>query len=125
MKRHGDSLNPRFCVKALMSLFDKPSEYESDLGPYTELMVDSSCGETISWGFRILRHLGERFNALGKHGKLQCLQTGSWALVTKQLTHEEAIEKYGPVTARPTGPQGGWRSITYGTTRFLSRLEGC
>lgn len=104
---------------------NKPEGYEGDLGPYCELMVDSSCGETISWGFVIKRQLGERFNALGKHGKLQCLQAGSWALVTKQLTHGEAIEKYGEVAARPTGPLGGWRSITYGTKTFLTRLEGC
>ena len=103
---------------------NKPAGYENDLGPYTELMVDSSCGETISWGFPIQRHLGDRFNALGEHGKLQCLRAGSWALVTKRLTHEEAIEKYGEVTEQPTGPLGGWRSITYGSTRFLSRLEG-
>ena len=104
---------------------NKPDGYESDLGSYTELFVDSSCGETISWGFKILRHLGSRFDELRKHGKVECLSPGNWALVVKRLTHDEAVEKYGEVTDRPTGPRGGWRSITYGEHKFLSRLEGC
>jgi len=104
---------------------EKPEGYETDLGSYTELLYDSSCGETVSWGFKILRPLGDRFNALRQFGKLVCLSPGQWALEVKSLTHEEALEKYGEVTSRPEGPRGGWRSITYGERTFLTRLEGC
>lgn len=105
-----------------------PEGYENDLSGYQAISADSWCGEPIAWGFKILNQLGEeRFNALREYGELVCHRDGyktSWSLAVKQLTHEEAIEKYGPVTHTETGPRGGWRWIQYGDKKFLSKLEG-
>lgn len=101
-----------------------PTEFIECLGPYEAVGYDSACGEPIAWGFYLRRRLSDaQWDALNEYGSLECFGS-SWALVVKRLTHAEAIEKYGEVSACPTGPRGGWRSITYGTRQFLSKLEG-
>ena len=42
-------------------------------------------------------------------------------LIVTNLTREEAIEKYGLVTNEDFGPKGGWKSVTFGTTKFISK----
>ena len=105
-----------------------PAGYENDLSDYDVISYDSYCEEPIAWGFEILNRLGEdKFKALSQHGDLICHRDGyksSWSLAVKQLTHQEAIEKYGPVTHTETGPRGGWRWIQYGDTKFFSKLPG-
>ncbi len=104
-----------------------PEGYEDDLGEYGPVGYDNSCGEPTSWGFPLRRHLGEeRFNALRGFGSLECIgfPNGRWSLVVKTLTRAEAIEKYGPVTDEDRGPRGGFRSITFGDKKFLTRHVG-
>jgi len=103
-----------------------PLGYEDDLSGYGPILYDVWCNEPIAWGFELRRYLdSERFEALREHGELQCIapfaRETRWALITKRLSREEAIEKYGEITDAETGPQGGWRSITFGETRFLAR----
>jgi hypothetical protein len=100
----------------------KPEGYEDDLCDYGPLFVDEICGEVTHWGFKIKRPLDEeRFDALGKYGYLVCLEPGTWGLATKLLTHEEAVVAYGKVTNIERGPRGGFRSITFGTTKFSQK----
>jgi len=102
----------------------RPTEFVKYLGPYEAVGYDAACGEPIAWGFSLRRRLDDaQWNALSEHGEMECFGN-SWALVVKRLTHLEAIEKYGGVSECPTGPRGGWRSITYGKRQFLSKLEG-
>jgi len=42
-----------------------------------------------------------------------------WVLIIKKLQPEEAIEKYGQVNCQEFGPQGGWKSVTYGSKKFV------
>lgn len=99
----------------------KPQGYESDLGEYKAQLFDSYCGEPVDWGFLILHQLGEeRFEALRKFGSLQCSYL-SWFLITKSLTRKEAIEKYGKVTNEEFGPRGGWKSVTFGEKKFITK----
>jgi hypothetical protein len=100
----------------------KPTGYEGDLSDYGPIAYDASCGEPISWGFRILRHLGEeRFRALGQYGELDCVGGKTWVLVIRRLTRDEAITLYGPITEEKRGPLGGWKSTTFGNKQFISR----
>lgn len=104
-----------------MGSITKPEGYENDLSEYKACFFDSWSGEPVAWGFEILRHLGqERFDALNKYGKLDCIYP-TWFLIVKKLSRKEAIEKYGPVTEEEFGPRGGWKSTTFGTTKFRSR----
>lgn len=100
---------------------EPPSGYP--LSSYGPLLFDGgSSSKVYGWGYKVLHQLGEeRFNSLGKYGKLICLSIGSWAVVVKWLTPEEAIKKYGPITHQQFGPQGGWRSVTYGSTTFTAK----
>ncbi|MFB6457071.1 hypothetical protein ACE38W_17505 [Chitinophaga sp. Hz27] len=51
-----------------------PAGYENELSDYQSVITDNWCGETIAWGFKIIRHLGdERFHQLRKYGQLECL----------------------------------------------------
>lgn len=100
----------------------KPAGFEHLLSDYGPQIQDPVASRTIGWGFAILEHLGpERFAALKAHGDTVCLHeaNGRWVLVTRWLTPAEAVEAYGPVSATELGPRGGWRSTTYGTTRFV------
>ena len=99
-----------------------PKGYENDLGNYGPQIYDGDCGEPIMWGHKILSHLGdERFNNLRNFGSLECCYP-HWFFITKKLTREEAIKKYGAVTDEEFGPRGGWRSVTLGKKTFMSPL---
>ena len=99
---------------------EKPIGYENDLSSYREIIYDSASAEPIGWGFKILNHLGDRFDELRKYGKLECLYP-DWFLVVKTLSREEAIKKYGEITNEEFGVRGGWKSVTFGKTKFISR----
>lgn len=108
--------------KITVETYAKPEGYVNDLADYGPVLFDGWCGEPVAWGFKIKHHLGDRFNALSAFGSLVCLGApGAWALVVERLTREQAVVKYGAVTEEERGPRGGFRSITFGTTKFLSR----
>lgn len=99
----------------------KPLGYENYLSGYQMVLVDGWCGEPVAWGFKIIHYLGDDlFNKLGQHGKLHCVQPGSWVLIKKTLTRQEALEKYGAITEEIYGPRGGWKSVTFGEKKFIS-----
>jgi hypothetical protein len=103
----------------------KPSGYEAELADYKPCLFDAYCGEPVAWGFQILTRMGEyRFNALRKFGELECDHSGfasTWFLIVRKLTREDAVERYGEITSEEFGPRGGWKSVTFGTTTFLSK----
>jgi hypothetical protein len=104
-----------------MNKQDKPKGYENDLGNYALIFKDGICSEPVAWGFKIITHLGQdRFDALREFGQLEC-DYPAWYLITHHLTREEAIKKYGEITDEEFGPRGGWRSVTFGTTKFRSK----
>jgi len=107
-----------------IKVYEKPEGFEDSLGDYGGAAYDSYCGEPVSWGFKILHHLGEeKWSRLGKFGKLDCIGfPGTWYLVVDELTPERAIKKYGKVTDLELGPRGGFKSVTYGEKKFLSRM---
>ena len=111
---------------------EKLIKHDVDLSKYKDYIsseeeavaYDSDCGEPIKWGYKIINRMPEDlFNSLYniKWGKLECIEWGHWAIVTKNLEYEEAVEKYGKVTNEEFGPRGGFRSITFGTTCFVNR----
>lgn len=99
-----------------------PEKFRAHLGNYGPQLFDSGCGEPVAWGYKIYSHLGEElWGEIQRYGAPECLEPGKWVLVTRYLTHEEAIQKYGAVTEEERGPRGGFRSITFGKKKFLSR----
>jgi hypothetical protein len=100
-----------------------PSDLRRFFGPYGPQFSDGYCGETIAWGHAVLARMGEEsWNTASEYGQLECSHaSGNWFLVTKWLTPDEARGQYGEVTAVEIGPRGGFRSVTYGEKRFLSR----
>lgn len=101
---------------------NKPKGFENCLSEYGLQLYDGYCGEPIMWGFKILYHLGEeKFRELGKFGDLECSYP-NWFLITKKLTREEAIKKYGTITDEEYGPRGGWKTSTFGEKRFCSQV---
>jgi hypothetical protein len=103
----------------------KPVKFKKYLRDYGPVLFDS--GIPIGWGFLVKERLGpilwEEFKT---HGNLTVVDGQGtpycqWALITKYLTHDEAIALYGPVTSRECGPKGGFISIPFGATKFYSR----
>lgn len=100
-----------------------PEKFLPFISPVSEpLLFDSYCGEPVSWGKRIIRHLGEDlFDELRRECPVECIDVGEWFIVDKTLNRQEAIEKYGPITNEELGPRGGFRSVTFGNKKFISR----
>ncbi len=105
------------------------SQFGDILGDYGIQLSDSSCGEPIAWGFRLNKKCdSETWANLKKHGELfftgdpYSISATNWSLLTKKLTREEAIEKYGSITNEEFGPQGGWKSVTFGKKHFVSNF---
>lgn len=102
----------------------KPEGFEDCLSNYDVQLFDSYCGKPIGWGFRIIRIMGEeKFRSLGQFGNLVC-NYPDWYLITKTLWKEEAEELYGPITNIELGPRGGFKSMTFGETRFAVQISG-
>lgn len=99
----------------------KPEGFEEYLSEYTTVAYDSYCGEPITEGFFIVRHMPEeKFNQLYNLGDVEYI-TNQWALITKKLTPQEAVKKYGDVKAIGVGPRGGFKTVTYGEETFIVR----
>jgi hypothetical protein len=91
-------------------------------GAYGPQIIDSFSGEPIGWGHKLLAHLGDRFEELSDYGDPEYTrQTDQWLLITRWLTPSEARAKYGEVTNLEVGPRGGFKSVTFGSTRFLTK----
>ena len=101
----------------------KPLGYENDLSDFKPCIFDGYCGEPVGWGFEILKHLGEdRFHQLRRFGDLECISSSHvsrWCLVTKWLSRNEAAELFGAITDETFGPRGGWKSVTFGSKKFI------
>lgn len=73
------------------------------------VLFDAWCGEPIAWariGEPVIEH------AWTEHGR---------QAVTEWLSAAEAIRRYGPISEVVLGRQGGFKSVTYGDKKFLSR----
>lgn len=105
----------------MKEITQKPNGFEENLGPFGPQLYDTYSGEPVSWGFKIISRMEqEKFEQLRSTSNVECCYP-EWYVITKTLTRDEAIQKYGPVTNEDFGPRGGWRSITFGTTTFLSK----
>lgn len=73
------------------------------------VLFDGWCGEPIAWARVGEPVIGHEWT---EHGQVA---------VTERLTPTEAISKYGPIAELIVGPQGGFKSVTYGEQKFVSR----
>lgn len=73
------------------------------------VLYDGWCGEPVAWARIGQPVIGHEWTERGQ------------VSVTEWLTPTEAIRKYGPVTEVQVGRNGGFRSVTYGAKKFLSR----
>ena len=80
-----------------------------DGGMSDEVLFDACCGEPIAWA-----RLGEPViaNEWTEHGR---------RAVTEWLSSADAVRKYGPITEVVLGLNGGFKSVTYGDKKFVSR----
>lgn len=74
------------------------------------VLYDGWCGEPIAWARVGERVIGQEWTRDG------------YVAITERLTPAEAVRKYGPITEVELGRNGGFRSITYGTTKFIDRF---
>lgn len=121
----------------LLPLPDHLKVYFSD---YKVCVVDAGCGEPVAWGYEPQTRLADDlFAEVGtKYGTWHCgprresmgswlagktpTSISHWFLITKYLTLEEAIEKYGSEVCYERGPMGGFRSMTVGGRQFFHEL---
>lgn len=106
----------------MKQLSDMEESIQKSFGPFR--LVLSEGDEPIAWGHSIERRLGVevwddlknqgfKFSVVARHGSY-CV----WALITKELSKEEAENKYGPVTSHLFGSGKGFKSITFGSQTF-------
>jgi len=41
-----------------------------------------------------------------------------WLYLERKVTRGECVELYGDITEEEFGPRGGWKSVTFGKTKF-------
>jgi hypothetical protein len=73
------------------------------------VLFDSYSGEPIAWaqiGEPVIEHVWT------EHGRVA---------VTEHLSPETAVQRYGSITEVVVGRNGGFKSVTYGATKFASR----
>jgi hypothetical protein len=84
---------------------------------------DESCNEVLFSGRKIIKlmpqHIMDDFR---KNNKIIHHGDGNYQVVDNLITREKAIEKYGEISSEEIGPRGGWKSVTFGTTKFTSKL---
>lgn len=107
-------------------------KYKEYLGEYGPIQRDPNCNEFVGWGHQLVKHMGETlywqmYGEVSKvgGGRVTRLNSGMHApygIVLKELTRDEAIAKYGPITDEAFGPQGGFKSVTFGSTKFTSKM---
>ena len=102
---------------------EMPDDLRKLFGLYGPQLCDAYSGQPISWGYRVLAHLGtKQWAEASQFGVLECAPGNfSWFLITKRLTSDEARTQYGEVTNLELGPRGGFKSVTYGSKRFRSK----
>ena len=74
------------------------------------VLYDGWCGEPIAWARVGEAVIGREWT---EHG---------WVAVTDRLAPAEAVRKYGSITELVVGRNGGFESVTYGETKFVSRF---
>lgn len=105
--------------ESTVDIYKKPKGFENNLSEYDIVLYDSYSGKPVAWGFRIFGNVD--FKELRKHGTIESTYP-KWVLITKYLTRKEAIQIYGEITAEEFGPRGGWKSVTFGITKFGSKI---
>ncbi|MGV9718535.1 hypothetical protein [Rhodococcus pyridinivorans] len=73
------------------------------------VIFDSYCGEPIAWWRVGDAVIGSEWTEHGNRA------------ITHRLSPADAVRKYGPVTEMELGPHSGFKSVTYGATKFLAR----
>lgn len=97
-----------------------PEKFLPFLGQYGGHLKDHASKEVIGFGYPITQKLGDDlWTELGTYGKqIFDPKAKMWFLIIYSLTREQAVEKYGPITNEEYGPRGGWKSVTFGTTKM-------
>jgi hypothetical protein len=84
-------------------------------------VCDEECGEILFVGRKLIKQMPkDLLNEFKKH-KDTIYHEGYYKITKSLLTREKAIEKYGEALDE-LGPRGGWRSVMFGTTKFVSKL---
>lgn len=81
-------------------------------------LLDSWSGKPIG-SYRLLRNMPSDMFNQNRH-KMFCISVGIWGYLDKVITRDECVKLYGEITHEEFGPRGGWKSITFGTTKFIS-----
>lgn len=105
---------------------DRLKKFSKYLSEYKAVEIEN--GVEVAWGHNIIGQLGptlwEELKKVFKPRGVSGFGFGSsvkYHIVTKELTHEEAVAMLGPFTKEVRGPQGGFKSIAFGDKTFYNR----
>jgi hypothetical protein len=108
---------------------DKYKSYlESDrfkgyLGFYGVVGIDGCCGKPLAYGFPIIRKMEPDFFEYTRQCCAEMIYLGynNWCAATVVIKPKEAELLYGKVSQITVGPRGGFKTVTYGNTKFISK----
>lgn len=104
---------------ALRSTENQPLDAAAALGEPKPILFDSSCGEPIAWGYGPFP--APTPNIPGETYRHYATLGAPYYYITRSLTRRDAVALYGPIVDEERGPKGGFRSITFGTKKFVCR----
>lgn len=88
----------------------RPCRKRQNIAVSSEVLYDGYCGEPIAWARVGEPVIGYQWT---EHGQVA---------ITTRLSPAEAVRKYGPITEVVLGRNGGYQSVTYGSTKFVCRF---
>ena len=83
-------------------------------------MKDPHSGKPIAYFKTQVERMPEEVFNKNRHNMVYSNTNNTWLYLVKKVTREECIELYGPITNEEYGIRGGWKSVTFGKTKFVS-----
>lgn len=89
------------------------------LSERTYELCDGFSGKPIAYYKRHYRMIPEELFNQNRDKMYFYRAYDTWIYIDRKVTREECIELYGPITEEVYGPRGGWKSVTFGSTKFI------
>lgn len=97
------------------------TDYKNFFSDKISELLDLECKKPFAFGYKMKDKCSlEIFEKIKKENDTE-FYDGAIYIIHKRLSRIEAIELYGDITNEEIGPKGGWKSITFGNTKFTHK----
>ena len=88
------------------------------LSEQTYELNDAICGKPVAYVRTQTSRIPEELFTENFEKMVYTNSNNMWVYIERKVTREECIKLYGEITDEEYGPRGGWKSVTFGKTKF-------